>query len=239
MSLTTEIRSYCPEHPRGFERAFLDADDIHLLYPDTGVVFIDYKGYLTYKDAEGVYKIHRLVLCISDPKVNVDHINRNKLDNRKCNLRLCDQTQNNANRTKNKNSSTKYKGVHLDSDTQMFKAQIQYKGRKVSLGTFKSPIHAACAYDIKAIELFKSFANLNFPEMDYTNWSPDEFRSDKRKGNRFHGVSWHKQSKRWRARANVDGKRVHLGSFESDVVASKAYNQYVSANKLNSPLNKH
>lgn len=56
-------------------------------------------------------KMHRLIVPYVNKGYVVDHINRNKRDNRLENLRVCTQKENSYNTTKPKNSKNKYKGV--------------------------------------------------------------------------------------------------------------------------------
>lgn len=60
-------------------------------------------------------QMHRMILGLKlhDGK-QVDHINGNGLDNRRCNLRICTHSQNHMNRQSHKHSSSKYKGVYWD-----------------------------------------------------------------------------------------------------------------------------
>lgn len=121
--------------------------------------------YAFYSGKLGRGKVHRKIM--NAPKgVNVDHINGNGLDNRRSNLRLCNQSQNQANQHRMTGRkrylgthSSKYRGVHKADN--VFKAQIQAYKKKYSLGTFKTEREAAIAYNIAALRLFKEFANLN------------------------------------------------------------------------------
>lgn len=97
------------------------------------------------------------------PKKQIDHINHNGLDNRRSNLRICDQTQNNANSRLPITNTSGYRGICFCKQTRQFMAQINYHKHRIYLGRFNDPIDAAKAYDQKAIELFKEFASLNFP----------------------------------------------------------------------------
>jgi hypothetical protein len=94
----------------------------------------------------------------------IDHINRNGLDNRKFNLRACSNRQNQQNRKPRQGSTSRYKGVNLDTVNNKWKARICLNGKQIHLGRFDSEIAAARAYDLMAKELFGQFARLNFVE---------------------------------------------------------------------------
>lgn len=104
--------------------------------------------------------LHHLIFG-KPPKGEVDHINRNKLDNRRANLRLATNAQNQANRSARKNSKSGVKGVHFVPSEKKWKAQITNKGVKVTLGRFADKEAAALAYNAAATKLFGDFALLN------------------------------------------------------------------------------
>ena len=107
--------------------------------------------------------IHRLILNCPDDKY-VDHINHDKLDNRKSNLRICTRRENNINR-KPLSILTKtslYKGVCWDKSRNKWRANVGYNGKKIHLGRFENELESAKAYDDKAKELFGEYAYLNF-----------------------------------------------------------------------------
>lgn len=104
--------------------------------------------------------MHRLLL--DAPKdLEVDHINRNSLDNRRCNLRLATRSQNEANKPPKRDR--RFKGVYWRKDNHLWRALIRVHGRLYSLGQFTTEIDAARAYDAAAVEAFGEFAFLNFP----------------------------------------------------------------------------
>jgi len=89
----------------------------------------------------------------------VDHANRNPLDNRRDNLRLATRSQNGANRAAWRTSLPK--GVHV-AGVGRWVARIRVNGRQLHLGTFSSPEAAAKAYDAAAEAAWGSFACKNF-----------------------------------------------------------------------------
>jgi hypothetical protein len=109
-----------------------------------------------------ILSMHRMVA--NAPKgLFVDHINHNGLDNRKLNLRLCTNAQNQQNSRPRSGGTSKYKGVHWHKARKKFCARIHFNKKSIHIGYFKDEIEAAKAYDKKAKELFGEFAYLNFP----------------------------------------------------------------------------
>ena len=108
-------------------------------------------------------RLHRLLLNIIDPKIFVDHINHNGLDNRKENLRICTNTQNCRNAKKRlANGASKFKGVSWSKRCNKFHAAIQINKQYKHIGYFTSELEAAKAYDKVAKTYFGEFAYLNF-----------------------------------------------------------------------------
>lgn len=107
--------------------------------------------------------MHRLIM--NAPKgMQVDHINGNTLDNRRCNLRLCTNQQNCMNqygKNKFRKYSSEYKGVCWNKRNNRWESNIFVDGKLLHLGTFKSEISAARTYNDAATKYFKEFARLN------------------------------------------------------------------------------
>lgn len=106
-------------------------------------------------------KLHRLVTGAQAGQV-VDHINGNKLDNRRANLRLCTQAENCRNNRKLRSRKTsRYKGVHWSQRYGRYIAQIQIEGKKLSLGSYVTEDAARQAYDKAARHYHGDFASTN------------------------------------------------------------------------------
>lgn len=107
--------------------------------------------------------MHRLITHCPDGFL-VDHINRDTLDNRRSNLRICTHTENvrNTRPLSTKRSNSRFLGVDLDRAGKKWVARISFNSKKIHLGTFNTEVQAATAYDFAAINHFGKFANLNF-----------------------------------------------------------------------------
>jgi hypothetical protein len=90
----------------------------------------------------------------------VDHIDRNPLNNRADNLRWASRTLNNLNRRTWGNCC--YRGVTLNKQCCKYMAQIRHHGRLTYLGAYDTPEEAASVFDFHARELRGSDAHLNF-----------------------------------------------------------------------------
>ena len=107
--------------------------------------------------------MHRVIM-LPDPSQQVDHINGDRLDNRRCNLRLCSGRENQMNRKKSSGKSSSYKGVSFFPRTGRWASRIKVHGRNLHLGYFVSEKDAALAYDAAALHHFGEFARLNFSD---------------------------------------------------------------------------
>lgn len=103
--------------------------------------------------------LHRLLLQ-PDASVVVDHINSNRLDNRRENLRLADTKGNAANRRPTRHNTSGYKHVTWHSKSGKWQVAVASK----YVGLFGSPEAAARAADDAAKRAYGEFAWLNFPE---------------------------------------------------------------------------
>jgi hypothetical protein len=109
------------------------------------------------KKGKTIY-MHRLV-ANTPSGMQTDHINLNKLDNRKENLRTCTRQQNLGHIPLSKHNKSGLKGVGVRN--KKWRAYISHKNKHIHLGYFSTKELAAQAYNIKALELFGKFALLN------------------------------------------------------------------------------
>ena len=102
----------------------------------------------------------------------VDHINGNGLDNRKCNLRICTQSQNILN-SRPRGGSSRFKGVYYDKTRNKYVAFVWENRRPVHIGRYEDEIEAARARDYRAVEIGGLYVWLNFPE----EWPKERIRA--------------------------------------------------------------
>lgn len=104
--------------------------------------------------------MHRAVNKTPDG-MHTDHINGNKLDNRKENLRTVTQNENAKNRKKNAKGTSKYKGVYWHKQHRKWYAQISVNKKTVFLGLFRDEHSAHEAYEQAALRLFGQYKREN------------------------------------------------------------------------------
>lgn len=116
-----------------------DAQDLPLVQRHTW--YLNRNGYA--RNTEGIY-FHRLVLGNPDGFV-IDHVNRDTLDNRKSNLRVCQPRDNSHNMKMFSTNSSGHTGVYRKRDKYVAEIIVDYK--KIYLGAFANYEDACNAYD--------------------------------------------------------------------------------------------
>lgn len=106
--------------------------------------------------------MHRLIMNALSGLLDIDHKDGNFLNNRRANLRFCNDSQNQRNKHAKKiNALSNYKGVSWHKRNKKWIANLVFNQKLIHIGYFKKEIEAAKAYDKKAKELFGEFARLN------------------------------------------------------------------------------
>ena len=116
-------------------------------------------GYVDRKRKVATIYMHRVVNQTPDG-FDTDHINGDKLDNRKENLRTATPSQNKYN-IGAKGGSSKYKGVSYSKQRGKWVENIRKENKVTYLGCFENEDDAALAYNQKANEFHGEFALLN------------------------------------------------------------------------------
>jgi len=93
-------------------------------------------GYLTNNYEHTHLYLHRLIMKVNKKDEIVDHINGNKLDNRKCNLRVCTQSNNQMNCEKQKNNTSSVTGVSFHYAKCKWRAYITINKKQIQLGHY-------------------------------------------------------------------------------------------------------
>jgi hypothetical protein len=104
-------------------------------------------------------KMHQLIIKCPSGK-QIDHKNRNGLDNKKRNLRICTASQNCINRQKTSKNKSGYKGVYFNKSNNKWHVQIVINKIRYHIGYFKTPESAYKAYCKAAKKHHKDFCCL-------------------------------------------------------------------------------
>jgi hypothetical protein len=105
-------------------------------------------------------QLHRYILNYKGDGI-VDHIDRNPLNNKKNNLRICTKQQNNMNKSSKKNSLSKYVGVSYNKRNNKWVAYIKINNKQTQLGSFETELEAAAKRDEATKLHYKEYGNLN------------------------------------------------------------------------------
>jgi len=125
----------------------------------------------TFYALRGIYRdnkwttlsMHLMILGNVEGK-EIDHRDRDGLNNQRHNLRHCTNTENQRNRVAPINNSSGYKGIGWSKRDNRWRARLAYNGKDIYIGQFKCLIKAVEAYDKAVVKYHGEFAQLNFPE---------------------------------------------------------------------------
>ena len=116
---------------------------------------IDNNGYVT---TTKTLRMHSIIMN-AKPGETVDHINHNKYDNRKSNLRLCNKQQNSFNSNTRKNSASGFRGVSYFKRDKKWRAYICINNKFIHIGYFEEKQDAIRARKEAEIKYFGDFRN--------------------------------------------------------------------------------
>lgn len=208
----------------GGKSAIVDSEDYEELSKynwwcnsDGYAIRIEYKSGEYYRQIFMHKEIHKV-----PEGFQVDHINRNVLDNRKSNLRTATPSQNQANREVQKSNTSGYKGVSYDKKAGKWRSSITKDGKQYHLGFYEKKRDAAKAFNVKAIELYGEFSVLN--EVDHEDFVIKE----RTYHSKYRGVTYSKRRGRYQASITKRGKLTFLGYFDNEHDAARMYNFWAS-----------
>ena len=117
----------------------------------------------------------------------------------------------------------KYKGVQKTKSGKRFNAYIRIDGKQYYPGTFDTPMEAAKAYDLAALQAEYPTSKLNFLDQVPKNYKPKNNGQQSNNTTGFRGV--YKMGNRFKAQITVGGKLQHIGMFGTAKEAAEAYDQ--------------
>lgn len=109
------------------------------------------KGYIQVMLGGKLYRAHRLAWVYVHgkdipPGMEIDHVNRNRSDNRLCNLRLASRFEQQANTKMREANTTGFRGVKWRARKSRWVASIRAYGKRIEIGSFLTKEEAGAAY---------------------------------------------------------------------------------------------
>lgn len=174
-------------------------------------------------------KMHRLILDANENQV-VDHINRDKLNNTRENLRIVNRCENVHNQKKRTKTQNNYKGANYVKRLNLYQSRCRIYGNDFFLGYYDNEIAAGYAYNKKAKELSDKCV-LN--EFDLSENELEELLvkslriipTAEFKSKEKH-VFWNKTANKWQVSITVNGKNHYLGKYKNEEEAVKVIREF-------------
>ena len=136
----------------------IDAEDVDKVRQMTWRV--NAEGYISHpnRPKKGNTLLHRMLAGVNDPKVMVDHINRNRMDCRKSNLRIITPFGNSCNHKLFETNKTGYTGVYYSRRSGRYEVKVGYNHKRIRLGSSPNDlITLAQMYNIGAQFFFGEY----------------------------------------------------------------------------------
>ena len=124
--------------------------------------YLTRKGYVACASLKPPILLHEFLFGSASKGKMWDHRSRNKLDNRRKNLRKVIRSQNILNSGVRRDNTSGFRGVDYHETSGLWRARASINGKPQSLGYFTDPIEAAKVRDA-VVRKHDSRAFLNFP----------------------------------------------------------------------------
>lgn len=149
--------------------------------------------------------LHRIIMNVTDPKLQVDHIYHNTLDNRKSELKVGNQNENQWNQKEPK-------GYHWHEYNKKWCARITINGKGKYLGSFNTEEEAKEAY-LNAKEIYHTIEDNDNKICEFEKSIKKEIK----------GYYWDKIKNKWKSKIIINKKEIYVGHFDNEEDAHKAY----------------
>jgi hypothetical protein len=175
--------------------------------------------------------MYRYIMKVTNRDQIIDHINGNRLDNRRDNLRLTDVQLNSENKKLNKNKKTSiYRGVFFDKKNKKFQVTTNIGGKRLNMGCYDTETKAAEVFDMYIVHEDLNHVTLNFPEKRNEYLKRDYKRYIKNKQCNYIGVRTNRN--KFLAKLEHSGKIIYIKTSDDDLVCAKAYDKYIVDNNI-------
>jgi hypothetical protein len=172
--------------------------------------------------------LHRFLMNPPEGK-EVDHVNRNPLDNRRSNLRVCTHAENMKNRGQH-DKNKKFKGVSYRDGSYIVRIHAEGKNKSFN---FNNEDAAANCYNYYAKKYYGEYAFLNDCP-DIPNWQDYRLTHKTNATSKYRGVSWAKH--KWVSSIYYNKKQIRT-YFEDEIEAARDYDKKVKEFGLDRMLN--
>ena len=221
------------------EKVIIDKTDYDLVKHYTCCKSLD--GYIKIIVNKKLLMLHRYLMGITDPNIFIDHINSNKSDNSRSNLRISNAKLNAQNKSKAKNSTSRYFGVNYRKNRKLWEYSIHKDGKVLVFGSNKNEEYVARKRDMYILTHLKNDnykLNFEWSDADIKKWK-EIFENKKKPTSKFNGVSYDNTRNRWRYTVLKKKKEVFRGFTDDEEYAAKIRDIYIltNLNKENYKLN--
>lgn len=134
---------------------YIDIDDYGKVSKYTWIID---SNYVTTTISNKKILLHRFIMNVNQKNVIVDHINGNPYDNRKCNLRICSQSNNSMNRKLSIKNMSGFTGVQFNKKSNKWYSKISVNGKHIFLGSYNNIEDAINARKNAEIKYFGEYS---------------------------------------------------------------------------------